>query len=402
MRIHRQQPYANEYDWLSKRIHDTPALDYYADNGARALLVWRWWDAFSYTLPLGHEKRFPELVKACHDRKLQVVPYTIGFLLSDAAPEYRSFRHDMLVEPEKGFTGVNRLPGLPNQMAYFACPNGLWRDFVTATTAQCMDQYDTDGVYLDTTVRPEPCSNALHGCGWVGEDGTRRPTYPVFATRALMKRLYAIVTTRKPDGLVDAHVYDCLNVPALAFATGYWNGEQLVNQPLKSQALPLDRFRTEFMGHNIGVPSDLLYYKLRDYEPSVALAILHDVPVRCEKDADFDTIATIYRIRVSFRCDQATFHGYWETDSPIRLTGHNCYASYWRHPTNGILLAVSNVAAEPGTTRLDLDINGLDMGPAIRATDMRSGSPIPVDEDTIRVYLPGQSWTLVRVEKAGR
>jgi hypothetical protein len=397
MRIHRQRPYANEYDWQSKKINGVPALDYYADNGARALLVWRWWDAFGYTLPLGHEKRFPELVKACHQRNLKIVPYTIGFLLSDAAPEYRVFRHDMLVEPEKGFTGVNRLPGLPNQMAYFACPGGLWRDFVTATTAQCMDEYDTDGVYLDTTVRPEPCTNALHGCGWVREDGTRAPTYPIFAIRDMMKRLYAIVMTRKPDGFVDAHVYDCLNVPALAFATGYWNGEQLVDKPIKVRSLPLDRFRTEFMGHNLGIPADLLYYKLIDYEPSAALAILHDIPVRCEKDADFDAIAAIYRVRDAFRCDQASFHGYWEANLPIHVSGNDCYASYWRLPTNGILLAVSNLAAEQRVPGISIDTNKLGLGPAVNARNVRNESPVPVDENTIRVDLPGQSFTLIHI-----
>ena len=243
---------------------------------------------------------------------------------------------------------------------------------MTATTAQCIGLVRYGRRYWYER-RPEYCADALHGCGWVREDGTRAPTYPIFAIRELMKRLYAIVTTRKPEGFVDAHVYDCLNVPSLAFATGYWNGEQLVSQPLKSQALPLDRFRTEFMGHNIGVPGDLLYYKLRDYEPSVALAILHDVPVRCEKDADFDAIATIYRIRDAFRCDQATFHGYWEADSPIRVTGDDCYASYWRHPTNGILLAVPTWPSTRGRpdsplTPVDSGLTGLRSRPSNRGT----------------------------------
>jgi hypothetical protein len=293
---------------------------------------------------------------------------------------------------------VNRLPGLPNQMAYFACPGGLWRDFVTATTTQCIDQYDTDGVYLDTTVRPEPCTNALHGCGWLREDGTRAPTYPIFAIRDMMKRLYAIVTTRKSDGFVDAHVYDCLNVPALAFATGYWNGEQLIDQPLKVQSLPLDRFRTEFMGDNFGIPADLLYYKLKDYEPSVALAILHDVPVRSEKDVDFDAIAAIYRVRAAFGCDRASFHGYWETDSPIHVLGSHCYASYWRHPTNGILVAVSNLSADSRAPRLTIDTSQLGLGSRIQPVDTRTDSAVPVDNNTIRVDLPGQSFMLIHID----
>ncbi|MBT3380012.1 MAG: LamG domain-containing protein [Lentisphaerae bacterium] len=399
MRLHRQRPYAHEYDWMTKTIDGVPALKHYADNGARGLLVWRWWDAFGYTLPLGHEKRFPDLVKACHDHGIKLVPYTIGFLLSDAAPEYRTFRRDMLTEPEKGFTGVNRLPGLPNQMAYYACPGGLWRDFVTATTAQCMDEYDTDGVYLDTTVRPEPCTNALHGCGWTREDGTRAPTYPVLAIRDLMKRLYAIVSTRKADGFVDAHIYDCLNVPALAFSTGYWNGEQLEHGETKVDSLPLDRFRTEFMGHNIGVPADLLFYKLRDYESSVAIAILHDVPVRCEQDSDFETIAGIYRVRDEFGCEEARFHGYWESDSAIGLDGESCYASYWQHQQNGVLVAVSNLSAEPQDVRLIPDLPRLGLGSAAGAVNLRpKGGAVSASGDAFTVPLGPQAWTLIQLQ----
>jgi len=212
-----------------------------------------------------------------------------------------------------------------------------------------------------------------------------------------MKRLYAIVTTRKPDGFVDAHVYDCLNVPALAFATGYWNGEQLANGDVKVESLPLDRFRTEFMGHNIGVPGDLLFYKLRDYESSMAIALLHDVPVRCEKDSDFATIARIYRIRDEFGCDDAVFHGYWESDPPIRAVAEGGHASYWQHPTNGILVVVSNLSMGPRSVRLEVDRVRLGLGEGMQAVDVRVGGALVVEAGACTVQLAPQSWTLLRL-----
>ena len=156
------------------------------------------------------------------------------------------------------------------------------------------------------------------------------------------------------------------------------------------------------MGHNIGLPGDLLYYKLRDYEASVALAILHDVPVRCEKESDFDTVAAIYRIRDMFRCHEATFHGYWEVDTPVRVADGDCHASYWQHPTNGILVAVSNLAAESRTPGLTLDRERLGLGPAVKATDVREGSSIPINAETINVRLQGQSWTLIQIAPVAR
>jgi hypothetical protein len=213
-----------------------------------------------------------------------------------------------------------------------------------------------------------------------------------------MKRLYAIVTRRKPDGFVDAHIYDCLNVPALAFATGYWNGEQLRQTEIKSEALPLDRFRTEFLGRNIGVPSDLLFYKLRDYEASTAIAILHNVPVRCENDADFKVMAQIYRIRTAFGCDRAEFHGYWEHDGPIHVTGEACYASYWQHPANGVLIAAANLAPRKQAIRIALDLPRLGLASSVKAVDMRSDVLLPLKTSELTVLLPPQSWTLIRLQ----
>jgi hypothetical protein len=404
MRLHRSPPYANEYQWPQLTVAGKPKLKFLADSGARARLVWRWWDAFGYPLPLGHEERFPALVQACHGTGMQVVPYAIGFLLSDAAPEFRTFRADMLTEPEKPFTGVNRLPGLAPQMAYFVCPNSCWRDFAVAKTAACMDRYDTDGVYLDTTVRPEPCTNRLHGCGWVRPDGTVAPTYPIFAIRDLMKRLYSVVLSRKPNGFVDAHVYDCLNVPALAFATGMWNGEQLPHTKVVTEALPLDRFRTEFLGRNIGVPADLLYYKLRNYEAATALALVHDVPVRCESDDDMAAIASVYRIRSAFGCSHARFHGYWDLKSPVRAQTDGCWASSWLHPRNGVLVAVANLAPEERKVHVQVDWMALPKAPAYGVHDMRTGTVIGTDKQGFTIPLASQSWGLVwlRPGRGGR
>src|SRR5271157_2081367 len=54
-----------------------------------------------------------------------------------------------------------------------------------------------------------------------------------------------------------------MTIPTLAFATSYWDGEQLQGLARKHSALeilPLDAFCAEFMGHNWGVPAELLWY----------------------------------------------------------------------------------------------------------------------------------------------
>ena len=398
-RIERQPPYAHEYQWLTREIDGKPSLEFYSERGVRALLVLRWWDAFSYTLPLGHEAEFPKLVEACHRHDLKAVPYAIGFLLSEKAPEFKYFHRDMLASPKRPYP-IDRLPGMSAQMTHYACRQGAWQDLMVATTARCMDEYDTDGVYLDTTVRPHACRNRLHGCGYVAPDGTLRSTYPVLATRRLMKRLYTVVKSRKPDGIVDAHVYDCLNVPALAFSTSYWNGEQLPRREFKTDALPLDRFRTEFMGHNLGVPADVLYYCLGDYDACAGLALLHDVPVRSEGERDFAILASIWRVREAFGCKEAEFIGYWKAGDLVKVEPQGCYASLWRHPANGVLAALANLTREPANLQVTLNLEGLGLSQEISAEDARAGTPLPTEGNRLSVDLKSQGWTLVRIQSA--
>jgi hypothetical protein len=396
MRIHRQPPYGHEFSWPQKTIQGVPALQHYAANGVRGLIVWRWWNVFSYMLPLGHEDEFRGLVSALHKHDLQVLPYMIGFLISDSAPEFEAWRGEFLRRPEQEFTiAPNRLPGLGGQLCYHACPQGYWTEFAVAMAARCMDEYGIDGVYLDTTVRCHPCDNATHGCGYTRPDGSRAPTYPVFRTRELIKRLRAVVKARRPNGLVDVHAYDCVNIPALAFADGMWIGEHLQKMQHKPDALPLDRFRTEFMGHNLGIPADLLYYKLREYDPSVAIAMLHDVPVRGEKDADMEVLGGIYRVREAFGCREAEFVGYWENADLVSVSPSDCYVSLWKHPRNGVLAAVSNLSREAADIVVTAKGAALGLGDAFTAHDARHERPVPVRYQAFTVSLPSQQWTLV-------
>jgi len=78
-----------DLDLVNKQIDGKPALQVYADKGIKTLLVGRWWKAFAYPAPIGYEKEFRALVKACHAVGIKVVPYVGGFLLSELAPEPR-------------------------------------------------------------------------------------------------------------------------------------------------------------------------------------------------------------------------------------------------------------------------------------------------------------------------
>ena len=393
-RLVRARPYAHEFRWPTMKIDGKPLLEYYADAGVRAMLVWRMWDAFSYPWPWGKEDEFRKLVEACHAYGLKVVPYGVGFLYSAEAPEYQAFRDEMIKMPPAPWY-VNRLPGLKNQMTYRACPAGPWQDLCVDGVRRLIEEFDADGIYLDGTVCfPLPCTNRSNGCGYVRPDGTIGGTHHIFDSRRLLKRLYTVVKTRKPNGFVDAHTSNRMFSPALAFATASWNGEQLPPATVTDQ-VPLDRFRCEFMTRNWGVPADFLYYRTRDYNAATALCLVHDVPVRPENKADLDILAPLWKLRDRFGVREAQWRPYWRSAEYVTVQPERCHASLYQHPRNGVLIAVSNLGKTDTTVRLTVRPNSLGLSDGAAARDALTDEPIHRDGWRLSIPVKSQDWRML-------
>jgi hypothetical protein len=395
-RIVRTIRYGEELDLPDMKIDGKPALQHYAEKGARAIIIWKWWNVFAYTRPIGgYEEKFRRLVKECHRYGLKVLPYVGGFLLSENAPEAMFFG-DEIRAPGKRYP-LGKLGDLPPQLTMFACQRGPWQDFLVDGIGRLIDDYDVDGVYLDTTTLPILCDNELHGCGYHKPDGSRGGVYPVFSVRDNLRRIYTAVKTRKPDGIVDVHPYECMNAPGLAWATTYWNGEQLRANDSILAALPLERFRAEFMGCNWGVPADLLYYKLKNYRQSVALAILHDIPVRPEKPADLDAISALWKVRDEFGVKQARWLPYWSNADVVKVETKDCYVSLFAHPDGRVLVYVSNLGKAAADVRLSLNLDKLALPANVTAKDAISKAAVKMENGDITLNIPAQDYRIIWV-----
>ena len=67
-----------------------------------------------------------------------------------------------------------------------------------------------------------------------------------------------IAKKHNPAGLVNVHQSTYMGIPTLAWATSYWDGEQFTSQEglFVQEVLPLGAFRSEFMGHQWGIPAE--------------------------------------------------------------------------------------------------------------------------------------------------
>lgn len=402
------------------RIPET-TLDELAKAGVRTVAIHEHWtDIEAYTkTTYGDDLR--RLVQACHQRGIKVLLY-FGFLMSDLAPEWSEWSDECLVEPRYGYDPYN-YPPQPKQRALVVCYRSVWQDFLVDGIAKVMDDFDVDGVYLDGTADPWPCRNTKHGCGYerndpsaplmwfnaklrdpnekwyVSADGKVAATFPIFPVRETMKRIYTVVKTRKPDGQVNVHQSGYMT-PALAYATSYWDGEHL-SRPKEMTAqerLPLDMFRTEFMGRQWGVPAEFLHYALGDYEQGWAIALLHDVPVRPASLSQLELAAKVWKVMDEFGRKKAKWLPYWRNAGYVNASPEGSYVSLYQHSGRGVMAVVVNLRPEEATITVQLNLKRLGLSDSLVARNAITSEEIAIKRGEFKVTLKPFGFALIRVK----
>jgi len=362
-------------------------LDALVAAGVRTIAFHEHWtDIESYTTTT-YGEQLRRLVGACHQRGLKLLLY-FGFLISDLAPEWAQFGDQCVMQPRGGYEPYN-YPPQPRQNAYKVCYRSVWQDFLAHGIARVMDQYDVDGVYLDGTADPfDGCINRRHGCGYVRPDGSIGKTYAILAIRSMMRRIYTIVKSRKPDGQVNLHQSSFMVIPTMAWATSYWDGEQLAGRP------PLDHFRTELIGRQWGLPAEFL--AMFDFRQACGLALLHDVPTRAvHPGADLELTSGLWRVFDDFGRKDAQWLPYWRNAKYVSVEPQDFCASLYRHPHNGALMAVLNNGAQERTGSVKLHVDALGLRGALSARDALSGEHVAAENGVVQLTLPSYGWRLL-------
>ncbi len=364
--------------WEESRIGPAPEIESetflkrLAEDGCRDVQLCAL-DLWPHPMPAteGLRRELHKFLDTAHALGLRVHPYVIHQRFPTHAPEFDLYGSHMIVKPMQYYV-ESPVYGNTTQGTIDHCSKSkALQDACIHSLARRLDEYGDDGVYLDgTAVHIMPCQNELHGCGYRAKDGSIRKTYPVFASREFMKRIYTLVKRRRPDGLMDVHSW-IHNAAGLAYADCLWTAEQWSHLRHKgaeyvSEALPLDMFRTMFMGYQLGVPTDIIHYRItgdrkRTPHKLWATTLLHDVPIRPMDDVPelWEITRNLWRLRDRFEAREAKKLFYWNNQDYVRVSPDKCYATLLKHPKNGILALISNLRRDAQAVTVEFNLNKL-------------------------------------------
>ncbi len=373
-------------------------LDKMAELGVKTLVFHEHWTPIQNYWETTHENELRKLIDECHKRGIKLLLY-FGYELSSLAPEWGRLAEEVLVKNTNGGLagGYHRHP---EQRDYIVCYNSKWQDYFVEGITRAIEIYGFDGVYLDGTIEPWGCANEKHGCGYRTPDGNLKVTYPIFAVRRLMRRLYALIHPK--GGLVNPHQSTCCVTPTLAFSHSYWDGEQfgggeLAGDPL--QKLPLSAFRAEFMGKNFGVPCEFLVYEKPPtwtFEHALAFTMLHDVLVRPGGfGKQLELMSGIWKAMTDFGVKDAEWYPYWRNENFVKVQPESVKISFYLKGSQ-ILLVASNLSADQKATA-QITLNSDTLGHFNYAIDTISGEKLPIDGNCLQVTLLPMRMKLIHI-----
>lgn len=378
-------------------------------KGARTVIFHSAWADLHAYPETKYAKQLQDLVRRCHRVGLKLLPY-FGVELSEGAPEWpvwsENWRKIRDGRQKHGYVPY-RPPYIP---AFHVCPASGWQDFIVEGIEHVMKRYGVDGVYLDGLQEwTSGCSNGLHGCGYVGADGVRRRTRPIWQDRELMERIYVAVRSVKSDGRISLHANPgplCFTGP---FGTDCFGGEQYGGD-FKQAAL--DQVRAFHVGApQWGVPSELIAYT--NDGAAVAIGLLHGVLPRAGTRKEFRNalITGVWTVQDAFGVRRADWLPYWKTRSLVRKRPAGIEVSLWNRPGQGLLAAIANLNNDDleacvsfAAGRLGYEgatLEALDMLPCEGATELRGATvrtPAPAGQCRLLFLAPSGSalWPKMR------
>ncbi len=384
------------YDAIKPDKDGQTFLDTLQKQGAKTVVYHQLWTDYYGKVSTPYADDLRKLIAECHKRGMKLLVY-IGYGLARNAPELEGHHDEWSTMP--------LIPWEPtwdvkNQSFDATCARSGWADWLVEGIEKLFTDFELDGLYFDGTSEAMRCQNHLHGCGWKDEDGKLHNTFAVLAVRKMMRRIAEVVRRHRPDAILDVHMSSSLTLPTLSFCDSYWDGEQFESFTSADDfELPLDAFRTEFMGYAHGLDAQFLCYEGRPFtfEEAIALAWVHGVEVR--PYPGLNRVAPIWRAMDEFGAAKAEWLPYWKGEGVTADDDSTKASSYLNN--GSALVFVSHLKREPITTALRLDREALRLGSGeLRARDAISGAAVPVVDDAVTLSFDGMTYKLLEIRSS--
>lgn len=332
-------------------------LDKYQQAGVTWVQFHEEWSAIQNYGQSINEDLLHTYVQECHKRGLKIMVY-FGYEMSTNAPMWHEKKNEFLIKTSNGsFTGGWQRQN-PCQRDYMVCYNSDYSQVLCDRIRYVLNEYGVDGIYTDSTHVPWECANEAHGCGYTDIKGVRHTTFPIWALRRHSKAMYEAIHS-KEGAINQTHNSSCMIAPTMGFSDYLLNGESIADSLRNGFAefLNLPAFRTEFMGHSIGVPSQLLTFPTEkmNMEKYNSLCIIHDTLPGSKPDS-MEYVSKFWTELSKFDSCNSRWYPYWEENSPVRSQTPNTYCSLYEN--NGkYLAAVSSFNEESDEVVLTFDKN---------------------------------------------
>ena len=356
-------------------LSENGRFDRLKQKGVNTLILHEKWNRQQNCFdPSGYSRfQIRRIVEECHARGIRVLTY-FGYEMSTLDADFEdlfpSVREEVGGRPAGGWYRV------PFQRDYNVCYNSEAAERMLKGIADVMDTCHTDGVYLDGTATPIYCCNARHGCGWTDENGKAQGSYPVTAVRSLFRRLYETVRFR--GGYISVHAYGCVNFTALPYIDQSWYGENLQFDYITGNFsdVPLDYFRAEYTGRNMGVPVEFIAYEKRpvwNFENALAICLPHGIlPRPNDIEGPLELMSGIWSILEHFPVSQSEWCPYWKNGA--QTSHEKVKASYYRYRSLSgkvsLLMFLANTSCQKASGVSFRIGEGVD-----RWSDITSGEP---------------------------
>ncbi len=364
-----------------------------------AATLWNWADAdgsiTGWPPPLLKEPLIADLrqrVKTYNDLGLRCSPY-MGYPAL-GAPSQLSAQFGV----EWGRKPLSTQPWEPPKGHYFwdACARSGFADYMAEGTRWVLDDLGFDGCYTDGLAQVYPCENTHHGCGYRDEQGALHATWPLFATRDMLKRMYKQIHARHQDGYLINHVSFNIIIPTMSFTDVYYTGEH-------EQYEDLTRFRVRWQGKQWGIWPSLLGDDCHCYKPMhMTYGLLHGVSVMPEgflgRNDMARKTANLWHAYDAFGYRDAEWIPYYRAESGLATADNpNVKVSLYLHRGERALLVVGNLEHEVVECRVKIDHAAMGLK-NVSATNILDGRTLPMQEDVLPVRLRPASFVLALLE----